>query len=169
MMELLLAGIVIFVAISVAVRLFNLQPRENKSYYTKKKTFLSPAERSFYGVLKQSIPGEIEITCKVRVADVLTPIKGMSRSQWQSTFNKISAKHFDYVLCATNTLEVLAAIELDDRSHNTLSRIKRDEFLANACEDAGLPLIRFPAKRSYTIEEIRTTIIQALESTPEDV
>jgi Protein of unknown function (DUF2726) len=163
-MEWVIAVVIVFVTL---VFLANLLSPDKKLSYTKRKTLLSPAERSFYGVLKKSIPSEIEITCKVRVADVITPIKGMSRSNWQTAFNKISAKHFDYVLCSAKTMEVLAVVELDDKSHNKPSRIKRDEFLVKACEDTQLPLIRFPAKASYTIEEVRTTIIQALESAAE--
>ena len=87
----------------------------------------------------------------------------MSRSKWQTAFNQISAKHFDYVLCSATSLEVLAVIELDDKSHNKPSRSKRDEFISEACHGADLPLIRFPAKASYTVDGVRKKIIDALE------
>ena len=166
-MELVIIGIALFVLISIAVHLSKSQPSSKEGYYIKKKTLLTPAERSFYGVLKQAIPEEIEITCKVRIADVLTPKKGMSRSNWQTAFNQISAKHFDYVLCSTTTLEVLAVVELDDKSHNKPSRVKRDELILEACESADLPLIRFPAKAAYTVDGVRNAIIEAIDTPKE--
>lgn len=41
--------------------------------YRQLNTLLTPAERSFYGVLTQTVNGNTLIFAKVRVADVLTP------------------------------------------------------------------------------------------------
>jgi hypothetical protein len=81
--------------------------------YEKRAPLFSPAERSFFGVLSQAVNDRAVDFEKVRVADVLSPSKGMSRSNWQKAFNRISAKHFDYVICSPDTLSVLAVIELD--------------------------------------------------------
>jgi len=126
--------------------------------YTKRQAFLSPAERSFYGVLQQSSPPGHEIMSKVRIADVLQPKKGSTRKHWQIAFNKISAKHFDFVMCSSDTMNVIAAIELNDNSHSKKDRIARDIFITQACASAGLPLIRFPAKASYVIADVQTQI-----------
>ena len=130
--------------------------------YQQKKRLFTPAERSFLGVLDAAIGSEYRVMGKVRVADVLSPQKGMSRKNWQTAFNRISAKHFDYVLCDLKTLEVKAAVELDDSSHNSKSRVKRDEFLDGACESAGLPLIRIKARRNYQVGEVKNSISATL-------
>jgi len=118
----------------------------------------TPAERSFYGVLKQACGDQAEVFGKVRVADVIKPIKGLGRSNWQRAFNRISAKHFDYVICRPDDLRVVAAIELNDRSHKKPSRADRDAFLEKACDSAGLTLHQFDAKRGYQVAEIRSTL-----------
>ncbi|MEN7973211.1 MAG: DUF2726 domain-containing protein, partial [Verrucomicrobiota bacterium] len=41
-----------------------------------------------------------------------------------------------------STLAIVAAIELDDKSHQRKDRIKRDQFLNQVMESAGVPLIR---------------------------
>ena len=105
---------------------------------------------------------QYRILGKVRIADVITPEKGMNRKHWQIAFNRISAKHFDYLLCDKLTLEVIAAIELDDKSHKQTRTQQRDLLIEQACESAKLPLIRFDAKRSYQLELIRSTIHTAL-------
>ena len=126
--------------------------------YVQKPHLLSPAERSFYSVLEQAIGSDYKLHTKVRVADVLEPAKGMDRSRWQSAFNRISAKHFDYILCNPDSLKVELAIELNDSSHNSKKRRIRDDFLAGACEAASLKLLSFDAKRAYSIAQIREQI-----------
>jgi len=158
-MELL---VLIFIVIAVVVALLQNAGKKGGSRYIKRKGFLSAAERSFFGVLGQSVSSDIYVTCKVRVADVLAPAKGQARKDWQVAFNRISAKHFDYVLCSAGTMEVVAAVELDDRSHGSKKAKARDAFLNNACEQSGLPLVRFPARKSYEISEVREKLEMAI-------
>jgi hypothetical protein len=131
---------------------------------------LSPAERSFYGVLAQATGEEWRVFAKVRIADVLTPQKGMSRSRWQSAFNAISAKHFDFLLCNPGDCSPKLAVELDDSSHQRSVRKKRDRLVDAACESAGLPLLRIKAARSYVVADLRKWIDAALlPPHPEDL
>lgn len=131
---------------------------EDETAYRKQGPLFTPAERSFYGVLQQACGDKALIFGKVRVADILTPAKGQGRSGWQKAFNKIAAKHFDFVLCQPDDLSVIAAIELNDGSHKKRSRADRDAFLQAACESAGLPLHPFDAKHAYQIAEVRQVL-----------
>ncbi len=132
--------------------------KPTKYLYRKLDTLFSPAERSFFGVLNQAVGDDVIVLGKVRVADVITPQKGMSRSDWQKSFNKISGKHFDYLLCNNNDLSVLCAVELNDSSHNSKTRKDRDVFLESACRSAKVPLIQVSAKAAYTINEVQQSI-----------
>ena len=67
--------------------------------YQLRKALFTPSEIKFYRELEQAIGEQFIVFGKVRVADIITPEKGLSKSNWQSAFNKISAKHFDFVLC----------------------------------------------------------------------
>jgi hypothetical protein len=122
----------------------------------------SPAERSFLGVLDQAVGSDFRIFGKVRVADVVSVAKGTPKALWQRAFNKISAKHFDYVLCRPTDLKPVCVIELNDQSHAEDSRKGRDQFLAGVCATAGIPLIFFAAKRSYTLNEVCNQIATAM-------
>lgn len=95
---------------------------------------------------------------KVRIADVIEPLATKDRKHWQKSFNKISAKHFDFVLCQAQSLSVICAIELNDRSHRRADRIARDKFVRSACKSAGVSLVEVPVQRGYTIEEIRNLL-----------
>jgi len=126
--------------------------------YVLNKTLFTPAERSFLGVLDLAVADQYRIFGKVRIADILLPAKGLSKSHWQIAFNKVSAKHFDFVLCNKQTLEVVAVIELDDKSHQKAKTQHRDSLIASVCATAGLPLVRFAAKSSYQVTEIQQQI-----------
>ena len=87
--------------------------------YQKIGSLFSPAERLFLAALRQVVADNIHIFGKVRVADVIAPGKSLLGSDWQKAFNKISAKHFDFVLCQKTDLSIICAIELDDKSHQS--------------------------------------------------
>ena len=126
--------------------------------YRRKPYLLSKAERSFYGVLTQAVGDKALIFSKVRVADVLAPQKGLNRANWQRAFNQISAKHVDFLLCDPQDCAIKLAIELDDASHGSAKRQKRDAFLEQACKSAGLPLLRIRAARGYGVADIRQQV-----------
>lgn len=130
--------------------------------YTKNPTLFSPAERSFLGVLEQAISQDFRIFGKVRVADV-TSVKSMSnKSAWQKAFNRISGKHFDYVICRADDLSIVCAVELDDQSHQRRQRQERDAFLAELCKAISLPLIQIPAQRAYSVVDLHANLMSAI-------
>ncbi len=133
---------------------------KQKYSYQIRGTLLTPPEIEFYYALKQAVGDKFIIFGKVRVADVLTPENGLSKSHWQRAFNKVSAKHFDFVLCNPESLTVEAVIELDDKSHQKSGRINRDNFLNQAAQSSGLKMLRFSVRPSYSTSEIKSKILQ---------
>jgi hypothetical protein len=161
-MEWILFLAIMIVAAFLVLKLKGLQQREATPEalpYESQATLFTPAERSFYGVLVQAVGDRAVVFGKVRVADVLTPKKGLERKAWHSAFNRISAKHFDYVLCKPDTLAVMSVIELDDSSHARKKRVERDQFIERACAAAGVTLHRFRAASSYTIGAVREVVL----------
>ena len=88
--------------------------------YRIRDDFLSPAERSFYQVLRTAVGTRLLICPKVSLADLFF-VKSSDPREFRVYTNKIDRKHVDFVLCNPETLEPLAGIELDDRV--TLVRI----------------------------------------------
>lgn len=130
--------------------------------YSKAPALFTPAERSFFGVLTQAVGGDFQLFGKVRVADVLIVTSGLDRSARHTAFNRISAKHFDFVLCSPGDFSVLCVIELNDKSHSQTKRQQRDDFLEAACRAAGLPLLVFPAQATYSLEEVRRRVAEVV-------
>jgi len=130
--------------------------------FQAKQHILTRAEQNFYKVLSQGLSSQFIILMKVRVADVLQPATGISKSDWTSSFNRIKSKHFDFLLCSQDTYEIIASIELDDRSNKRVDRKKRDTFLNAACESASFPLVRITARQIYSAQEIKSAVLGSL-------
>ena len=128
--------------------------------YTKYASVLSAAEARFYHALICALPLEFVAFVKLRVADVVKVPPGSSR--WYHHFNRVSAKHFDFVVCDAETFEPLLAIELDDRSHGRPDRVSRDDFVNAVTESADLPLLRFPVVREFDEQLIRDALMMKL-------
>jgi hypothetical protein len=132
--------------------------------YHLRDDFLWPAERSFYGVLVQAVGGRYAVCSKVNLADLLfVP----AAPDAQAHRNRIDRKHADFVLCETATMRPVAAVELDDASHARTDRKERDELVGRACEAAGLPLVRVPARASYSVAAVAEQVLGAVGATPE--
>jgi len=107
---------ILIVVVLLLVILQRLMPSVPLSYESRGELF-TPAERSFYGVLQQALGGDYVIFGKVRLGDVIHPAKEMGRSGYMTALNKITSKHLDFVICRTGDLSLVAAVELDDKSH----------------------------------------------------
>lgn len=112
----------------------------------KKITSLcSENERKFFVVLRSVLPDEYIIHCQTSLLAVVKPVnfKDMSRT-W--------AKRVDFVVTDAYT-NIVAVIELDDSSHNSEKRKKRDHYVDHALV-GNHPLIRYKASFSYTEQEV---------------
>ncbi len=161
------ALILILLAVGVVAVLALLRSRSGSRQrfgpqlnYERRAALFTRAERSFLGVLDQAAGSEYRVFGKVRVADVLKVSRAVGKSDWQSAFNKINCKHFDFVLVDPDTLDFKAVIELNDKSHRSEKRAMRDQFIREACQGAELPLIEVEAKRAYSVAEIRETLVK---------
>lgn len=161
-----LIAVVCLILAALAVTLKSQRRGREHCPYIKNPLLFSPAERSFLGVLEQSVGDDYRVFGKVRVADIVGVKPLAKRSVWLRAFNRISAKHFDFVLCAQGDLAVVAAVELNDKSHRQRKRKERDGFLAGVCQDIGLPLVQVPAQRAYSVPELRAQILAAVGAQP---
>jgi hypothetical protein len=69
--------------------------KAKKEPYSKYKTIMSSAERSFYNILNSVLDDQLELFAKVRVADVLAPGRKQKGRRWHAAFDQIANKHFD--------------------------------------------------------------------------
>ncbi|GEO19001.1 DUF2726 domain-containing protein [Microvirga aerophila] len=128
-------------------------------YFGRKPRFMQQSlmtdnEREFYRHLIAAFPG-CQIWPQVPILAMLRPdAKNGSRAFWRG-FRMISNARVDWVLL--KDLEILAIIELDDRTHDPRKDAKRDQILAFC----GYKVVRFNSRRRPTPEQIRRAVSNA--------
>lgn len=148
---------VVAVATAVLTLLFLLAlTREQACPYVVRNSLLTRNEQKFFAALQRAVQNDWNIFAMVRLADVLrVEAEAHQRQAWQ---NKINCKHVDFVLCDHYNLQPVLAIEVDDRTHLRQDRQRRDQFLNDAMQQAGLPLLRITAASKYDPAEIRAQL-----------
>lgn len=130
------------------------KPSENLPYALR-DNFLSPAELMFYKVLVLCLPFETTLLSKVRLSDIFY-VKQPSENR--GALNRIHMKHVDFIICRSDNMIPILAIELDDKSHNKKNRKDRDAFVDSVFSVAGLPILHIQAAGAYNPEELQTLI-----------
>lgn len=130
--------------------------------YVKKGPLLTPAERSFLGVLEKVVDNRCRIYAQVRLADIVSIRAGTDKRQRQFALNRITSKHVDFVVCDRNTLDIWCAIELDDSTHGREDRKTRDLFVDEVFKAAKLPLVRIVTRAAYQPDEVRNALKSAI-------
>ncbi len=121
--------------------------------YHLRDHFLSPAELAFFEVLRAAIANRAILCTKVALGDIFW-VKRDDASRHRVYTNKIDRKHVDFLLCDITTMQPIAGIELDDKSHQRQDRQERDAFVDQVFKAAGLPIVHVPVKRTYEEGEI---------------
>ena len=124
-----------------------------------RKNLMTKNEWNFYKQLKP-VADELNLSvlCKTRVADLVDIEKGLTKSEWQTAFNRINKKHIDFILCKPENLYPILLIELDDSSHDTEPRKQRDKFIEKVLDKAGYKLLR--TRGTANLKESIETILK---------
>lgn len=123
---------------------------------------LTEIEQTLFHRLTTALP-ECIVLAQVQVSQIVGIKKGPA---WQTWFNKISRKSVDYLVCLKD-FTIVAAIELDDSSHQREDRTKSDSDKDTALLGAGHKVIRWPAKELPDIDAIRMTFLGEPETEPQ--
>jgi|GEM_PF-1110748 len=111
-----------------------------------RKPILTPRELSFFRVLQLAIGDQYHVAPKIRLADIITPRRD---PDYRRNFSRISQKHIDFTLIDKQHGTTILLIELDDRTHLLEHRKQRDQFVDEACNDAGIPILHLTTNRLY--------------------
>jgi very-short-patch-repair endonuclease len=106
-----------------------------------RRTVLSPPEQILYRRLVQALPQNL-VFAQVQLSRFLQVRRGVPRLTWLNRINQMSA---DFLVLNPDT-SVVAAIELDDASHDRSRRRDTDARKAHALQSAGVRLIRWHVK-----------------------
>lgn len=111
---------------------------------------LTKTEHAFFITLvREALKRRLLVCPKVRLEDIIFVTDKKNRNKYRGY---IKSRHVDFVLL-DKACQTVAAIELDDPSHNTAKAAKTDQFKNELFLKVGIPLIRICAGTDY-IKEI---------------
>lgn len=156
----ILAIPVLLMLASLVIKILIGNPRKKKSkkindesYPFESVSLMTITEKAFYKELKAALP-EYTVFAQVGLSRVIRVKRGHNHYYW---FNRINRMSLDY-LVVDESLETVAAIELDDASHNSKKAKERDAKKNKALEAAGINLIRWHVQNKPNRDEIRKTL-----------
>jgi hypothetical protein len=127
-------------------------------YKPKGPFLLSKGEKVFFDVLVRSISPDLYVCPKVRIADLIEVDLPKNDKRFWASFNMISKKHVDFVLCNRTDFAPELVIELDGGSHNAKSRSQRDAFVDEAFSQANIQVLHVSVQDSYDQNQIAILI-----------
>ncbi len=156
-------AIVFFYATAQEKSLYTPFEQDLRPYVSKKP--LTPTETMFYHRLIEALPDFI-VLAQVQLSSFLKV--DTSRTEWKDYsrwFNPIAQQSVDYLICHKD-FSIIAAIELDDKSHNGFKSIECDTKKNKNLDAENVPLIRWHAEAMPETETIRQVVLNyASEST----
>lgn len=155
-MKLLLLFLVVLVVALFASVVLRAAARQRKGgddwpYIVHKP--LSRVEQILYYRMVQTLPDQV-VLAQVPLSGFLRVRKGRTWREWH---NRISQKSVDFLVCERD-FTIIAAVELDDASHDSARRSAADATKSRALAAARVPLVRWRVTALPTVETIRSVI-----------
>jgi hypothetical protein len=120
-------------------------------FYAKKP--LTAPEQVLFHRMVAALPEHI-VLAQVQLSRVLGVRKGFSFNEWNNRINRLT---YDFLVCAKDA-SVIAAVELDDKTHERTSRRDADDRKARASAAAGVLLIRWNVAALPDVRAIQDAI-----------
>ncbi|MGH9640794.1 MAG: DUF2726 domain-containing protein [Terriglobales bacterium] len=115
----------------------------------QRKRLLTENEKSFFRLLQRALPGH-HVFPQVSFAAFLTDDSKLDQQKRWTVRSRFDRKIADFVVCTRDTLDIVALVELDDRTHSASADQKRDEIT----KAAGYQTIRFQSKQKPSEADI---------------
>lgn len=159
-METIIIVAILALIIAIAFAWIEKKLKKNKPVTYGSKATMTPVERKLYYSIREALKDEKII--------VLAQVNMTSFLKWerrdQRAFNQICRKSVDFLVCDRDA-SPLAAIELQDKTHEQKNRKRSDEVKAEVLKTAHVPLVLFDARSMPTVATIKNTLEPFITST----
>jgi very-short-patch-repair endonuclease len=118
----------------------------------RSRPLMSPPELDAYQRLRQALPDSV-ICPQVQLCRFITADHLKDR-RWHNRIAQLSA---DFAICKADGT-VVAVIEVDDKTHERPAQRARDRKKDDACQSAGVPVIRWKATQLPTAQAIQAQV-----------
>ena len=142
----------------------DIDDEEDKHPYRIANSIMTKAESKLFKMMASEfnrvlkcVGKQVLIFPKIRLGDIVT-VKEEFRDKLKYLY-KVAYKHIDYLVCDSETFEIVCAIELDDFYHTRESKMERDKFVNNTLKDCGIELFRIGKSIRYVDESTLNNIV----------
>ncbi len=152
--------IVIVVAVVIALiagYVFAVRRSIGRALPVVPRRLMTPRERDVLLLIEAAVP-QCRVHAQVAMGGLVDCRKGVTRKVSTSVRNRFDRKRIDFVLEERSSGDVLALVELDDRTHNAAKDRARDEITSAA----GYRTIRLRAGKRLDAKSVRDEISAAL-------
>ncbi len=130
------------------------------------RPILTAAETKFFRILLAAVGKQYTIFPQLPLWTLIQP-ESKDPHAARVFNNRINLKRIDFVLVDSTSLMPYMAVELDDRSHQRENRQKRDAFVDEVLNQAGIKIVHVKASSTYDLQTIRTQLgLTILEDVP---
>ena len=130
--------------------------------YQLRKHLMTSREEDFFKTLNEIFKERWYVIPQVNLSSLLNhEVKGQN---WNGAFQHINRKTVDYVLLSKSDLSVVCTIELDDSTHDSPARRKRDAEVENIFQSVKLPLVRFRNVGKLSKQDIVNRVAESIQS-----
>ena len=166
--------LILAVLILLAMRYLNLLSRNQPDRAAAlragitltQRPILTATETKFFRALQAAVGKQYTIFPQLPLWTLIQP-ESNDPNAARVFNNRINLKRIDFVLVDSTSLMPYVAIELDDRSHQREDRQKRDSFVDDVLDHAGIKIVHIRASCTYDPEEIRNQLgLTILEDVP---
>lgn len=151
--KLLFPILVIFVACFILLLLAARKGKSRAGTYRRRK-LMTDNEEEFFGRLVAALPDHY-VFPQVAMSAMLQPASTNGRTAHSDRL-RIAQQRVDYVIC-TKGCEIVAVVELDDRTHSQTKDQLRDSRL----EQAGVRTVRFQSRNKPNGDVIQKIVLGA--------
>jgi hypothetical protein len=128
----------------------------------KRRDIMTDNEMEFFGRLVTALPDHY-IFPQVAMSALLDPAS-TDRKKAHSDRLRIAQQRIDYVVC-NRRCEVVAVVELDDKTHSHVKDKVRDDRLAQG----GIRTVRFQSRQKPSVDTIRAAVYPSVPPVPAPV
>jgi very-short-patch-repair endonuclease len=135
--------------------------------YALRRAVMSPAERSFLGILEEVVDAsQYYVFPQTPLASLVYVPRG--NGSYLRHENRIRSKVVDFVLCTKDAVAPVLVIELDDSSHERDDRQERDAFVDSVMNKVRLPILHVKARRDYDPRTLAADASKAIAASAQD-
>lgn len=126
--------------------------------YEVKRSLISKSERVFFDAIKSALPDGYCLFPQVNLASFI------DRTDDTRYHNELF-RNVDFLVTDAE-YHPMFIVEINDQTHLTSDRRKRDEKVLHICEEAGIPIIKLWTSYGVNQTYIQSKIIETLNSLP---